>query len=185
PFKVLPDRVMVKTATSMPTSMSDLERLFPKKSAMKRRYGKGMVRAVVEGREDDFVIPGATKPPPPKGPKPRLTGRVAERTLIGLKEWRNDLISSTAGMSPVTVASNATLKRIAQQRPTTIEELSLVPDVRRWQVRDFGEIMLGVLDSVSPYPPTGEELEDGGDKSAKRRRRRRRKPRGGESADAD
>ena len=180
PFKVLPDQVMVKAAKSMPDSLDALERLFPKKSSMRRRYGKGMVQAVIEGREDDFEIPKAKKQPKPKGPKPRLRGRAAERAMQGLKDWRNELISTTPGMSPVTVASNSVLKSIAQQRPTTLEELRAVPDVRNWQVKDYGERLLELLDEVAPYPPVeGEQAEDEGGKSSRRRRRRKRGKKGG------
>lgn len=184
PFKVLPDPVLVKAARNPPRSPDDLDALFPKKHAMKRRYGKGMLAAVKDGLEDEEPIPKARKKTRKKKKstgEARLTGRQAERALSALKDWRNNLLDSDDALSPVTVASNNTLKEIARSRPTTLDELRKVQDVRRWQTRDYGEAILAVLDDAVPWPPPpGSESDEDDDAPAKPRRRRRRR-RGGRS----
>ena len=70
--------------------------------------------------------------------------------MAELKAWRNKLIESSNRYTPFTTASNSVLKAIASVRPSTLEELERMPDVRRWQVRDFGEQILAVLDKVDP-----------------------------------
>ena len=35
-------------------------------------------------------------------------------------------------------------------RPTSLDELAEVPEVRRWQVRDFGEALLARLEVSAP-----------------------------------
>lgn len=177
PFKVLPDPVLVKAAERHPTSERELEKLFPRKTAMRRRYGAGMVDAVEAGLEDDGPVP--TRKPrkkPRKGPPARLTGRTAERALAGLKDWRNDLMRKDPGLSPVTIASNAVLRQIVAARPTDLDGLRAVRDVRRWQVKDYGEQILAVLDEVAPWPPPETSDDDDTPAPKRKRRRRRRKP---------
>lgn len=150
-FKVMPDAVLVRVAHDKPTSMTDLERIFRGKSAMKRRHGKQLVECVRNGLEDDFPIPRLEKKRKKRtGPRPKLTGRNAERALNELKNWRNLRIENTEGLTPFLVASNTTLKSIAQSRPHTKEELLDVPDVRNWQVDEFGDEILAVLERVDP-----------------------------------
>ncbi|MFK7928244.1 MAG: ribonuclease D [Myxococcota bacterium] len=179
-FKVFADPILVKIAENQPETLDDLDRLFSGMHGMKRRYGKGIVSAVRAGQDDESPIPKPQKPKKPRGPKPRLTGRTAERAHEALKAWRNKLTKAHNDLSPVTVASNTVLKRIASARPTTIDELRDVQDVRNWQVNDFGEEILAVLDKVAPMG--GEDNGDDGDDAPKasRPRKRRRKPKASE-----
>ena len=151
PFKVMPDSVLVSVSKTMPKTSDELDALFRSKNPMKRRHGTQLIDAVVKGLEDDFQIPKKQKrTPTPKGPKPRLTGRAAERGFLALKQWRNNLIASNAQLSPVTVASNATLKAIVHQYPSTLEELENIPEVRRWQVREYGDTFIKILQEAVP-----------------------------------
>ncbi len=151
-FKIIPDQVLIQVANAKPNSARQLDDLFSAKSAMKRRHGKALIQAVEDGSADSFKIPRVAKQKKPKkskGPRPRLTGKAAERVLNELKSWRNKLIKTNA-LTPFTVASNGTLKAIASRRPYTIDELSTVPDVRAWQVEDFGDQILAVLEKADP-----------------------------------
>ena len=85
-----------------------------------------------------------------------------EQLLGPLKLWRNNLVE-TKKLSPVVVANNQLLKEISRFVPTTLEELAEVPGIRKWQVQDFGEQILGVISGV-PHPK----------RSQKRKRRRSR-----------
>lgn len=180
-FKVFSDPILVKIAEHQPESLDELDRLFSGMHGMKRRYGKGIVEAVLDGLDDDSPIPPMPKPKPnrgPKGPRPRLTGRNAERAHEALKTWRNKLVKSHAGYTPVTVASNTVLKRIAGARPYDLDELRAVPDVRNWQVDDFGDEILAVLNDVAPAG----DADDNNDEPAKRPRKRRRRKKSSEPA---
>jgi ribonuclease D len=152
-FKVIPDSVLVSLAKAQPKDLRGLDKLFPAKNSMKRRHGKAMVQAIDDGLADDTPLPKAprknTKTVPKKG-KPRLTGRVAERALGELKAWRNDQVANNRRLTPFTVASNTTLKSIASMRPFNLQELQDVPEVRKWQVQDFGEQILDVLERIAP-----------------------------------
>ena len=155
-FKVIPDHALVSVAKHLPESESDLNRVFRKQAAMKRRYGQGMVEAVQAGLDDDFPIPKTSKAKRPRGRKSstpsRISGRAAEKALLELKAWRNRLIESDPAITPFNVASNSVLKAIASYRPTSLKELGEIEDVRRWQVRDHGEQILEILDQHAPSP---------------------------------
>ena len=153
-YKVIPDSVLIALAEQRPQTSDELDGMFRRKSALRRRHGPALLRVIQEGVNDDQPLPRTRRKPPRSVPKTklrtRLRGRQAERVMASLKQWRNDLVQSDPSLTPFTVASNATLKWIASMRPHNIEELKQVPEVRRWQVRDFGEEILALLDQIAP-----------------------------------
>ena len=148
-FKVIPDPVLVTVARAQPDSPEALDKLFKSKNPMKRRHGSQLLEAVKEGLKDDYDVP-VKKRAAPKGPKPKLTGRAAERGFQALKTWRNELVAGESKLSPVTVASNTTLKAIVNQYPKDLQELEAIAEVRRWQVRDYGPTILEILRNAVP-----------------------------------
>ncbi len=153
-YKVIPDGVLVDLAEHRPDDREALDKLFPRKQAMRRRYGSGLLSAIRKGLDDpDVEIPQKRrrkKTRPRTALRTRLRGRQAERVMASLKQWRNELVEREPGLTPFTVASNSTLKWIASLRPQSLEELEQVPEVRKWQVADFGEEILALLDEVAP-----------------------------------
>jgi ribonuclease D len=150
PFKVFPDKIMLEIATRHPKTEREFERMFQRQRAMRRRYGKAMVVAVNEGLKDDFKIPNPTRTTKSITYERRLRGRAADRVFQALKQWRNSKIESAEQYTSYTVASNAVLKCIAEVRPFDKEELENVPNLRNWQLVEFGQEILDVLDEVSP-----------------------------------
>lgn len=154
-YKVIPDEVLVDVARAKPRTEHAIDGLFRAASPLRRRHGKAMLAEVLAGLEDTGPLPDPKKREKkterPRTPlRTRLRGRQAERVLSDLKAWRQKVLARDPGLTPYTVASNTTLKWIAQMRPTTLEELGQVPEVRRWQVRDFGEELLALLDRIAP-----------------------------------
>jgi ribonuclease D len=158
PYKVLGDSLLIEVAERRPTTRDDLDRALPRQHALKRRHAGPLVEAVRKGladtrplptnqshrrdeEDEDDVLPGVTV---------RLTGRNAERVFLALKDWRNRLTEGRNAVTPYAVASNSVLKLIAKARPFDLDELSALPEVRRWQVRDHGEDILDVLDKHAP-----------------------------------
>ena len=170
-FKVIPDSVLLALAKKQPTTPDSLNKLFAGKAPMKRRHGDSMLEAVRAGLEDDFAIPTKRKERP-KGPKPKVTGRAAERGFQALKRWRYDLCANNDRLSPVTVVSNSTLKSIVQHYPTTIEQLTAIKEVRNWQVQEYGEQILEIIREVLPLPIPAENASHTAP-SPKRKRKRR------------
>lgn len=154
-YKVIPDAVLIDLARRRPETDDELSNMFKRRSALKRRHGTALLRAITAGLDDEQpTLRKSSRKRPTKKPKTslrtRLRGRQAERVMASLKQWRNDLVENDPTLTPYTVASNATLKWIASMRPYNLEELQQVPEVRRWQVRDFGEEILALLDQLAP-----------------------------------
>jgi ribonuclease D len=151
-YKVIPNQVLLQLAAERPESMADLERLFRGKQAMKKRHGKALVQAVLDGLDDDRPVPKPEKKRAPKrkGPRSRLQGRQADRAFAELKEWRQRTLKADDSLTPYMTASNGVLKAIASRRPYDLDELAAIPDVREWQVEDWGDELLDVLDDVDP-----------------------------------
>jgi ribonuclease D len=174
PFKVIPDPVLVDLARVRPRSEGELDRLFAGgKQGLRRKFGSQFLDAIKLGLQDDFPIP-KPKAKRPGGPS-RLSGKIAEKAMNALKDWRNDVVDANPGTQAVAVISNASLKNLVRSRPKDLEELALVPDVRAWQVEAYGAQLLAVLDSVAPWSDevvVEEEVEDNGPKRRRRRRRR-------------
>ncbi len=166
-FKVIPNNVLLTLAEERPTTMEALHKVIPKQETIKRKYGRAFLDAVAKGLKDKTPLPNLHKKKV-KGPPGKLTGRRAEITVTALKNWRNELCKGT-GVLPFSVVSNQVFKSIVHSRPTTLEALRATPEVRNWQVDDYGEAILAVLDA------TEATFSEPSETSAKPSRRRRRK----------
>ena len=150
PFKVIPNRTLIDIARKLPDHEDDLP--LSRRSSIRRKYGKRLLDEVEAGLAETWKVDRRrrTKPAPRKKKEPsRLSGRAADRAMEALKNWRNDL-TEQRGYTSHNVVSNSVLKRIASARPTTVEELRNVQDVRNWQAEEFGQLILDVLNEVDP-----------------------------------
>jgi ribonuclease D len=154
PYKVIPDDALIDVAKARPETERELDKLFSPRSALRRRHGKALLDETLEGLDDEGPLPQTSRRTERRAPKSRLRtrlrGRQAERVLADLKRWRTEVLSRDPTLNAYSVASNATLKWIAAMRPTNLQELSEVPEVRRWQVRDFGVELLDRLEQSAP-----------------------------------
>ena len=156
-FKVLPDQVLLTLAKERPQGPAEMDKALPGKAPMKRRYGKGLLEAIEQGVDDPPVEKAATgkkskkaQTQDKKGPRSRLRGRQADRVFNELKAWRSRLMNADRKLNPFTTASNAVLKRVAAIRPLDVDELASIPEIRNWQVEDYGTQILDVLNRVDP-----------------------------------
>ncbi|MCA9494878.1 MAG: HRDC domain-containing protein [Myxococcales bacterium] len=155
-YKVIPDDVLMELADTRPETERELDGVINPKSAMRRRHGRRFLEMIAAGLADDTPLPAPKSKDKPRKQRPktglrtRLRGRTADRVLADLKLWRNEVIARNPRLNSFSVASNSQLKHIATYRPRTLDELGQVPDVRKWQVRDYGEELLERLDKLDP-----------------------------------
>lgn len=174
PYKVVPDQVLLKLAQSQPRTLDALGKQLRAGSTMMKRYGQQMVDAIVEG--------AATTDPLPKLPKATRVGtpsrhgaRDNERLMSLLKQWRTNVLKRDQ-VPPVMVASNAQLKGIAGYRPTSVDELAGMVEIRDWQVDLYGEELVAlVADFAADRAPAAGSSGDSGGGAGRKRKRRRRK----------
>ena len=146
PYKIVPDPILIQLASNRPQTESEIHASMPRRSTMRRRHGDGLLAAVQRGMSDDNPLPSPNaNRKEAAGPKPPLTGRQAERVFLKLKDWRKSFLARNKDRTPFMVASNATLLAIAQHQPASVDDLAAVPNVRKWQVNDFGPELLKAL----------------------------------------
>lgn len=82
---------------------------------------------------------------------PALTGAAAEREAA-LREWRRERSRADAVPAYV-VASDATLRAIAERAPTDLQGLARVPGIGPAKLAKYGDDVLGVLASLAAGDP--------------------------------
>ena len=88
-----------------------------------------------------------------------------DRYLNPLKDWRNNKVKTT-GVAPVAIANNTLLKEVARLAPVDMDALGQVPGIRNWQLKAWGEELLGIVADV-----TAKRAENPNPKPRRRRRR--------------
>jgi ribonuclease D len=135
PFKVLGNRTLLEIAERKPNKLADLANIKGITELLIRRLGRDVMAAVKAGRKEDH------------GPIPRLapSGRrrldqATERRLKALKQWRTRRAAELE-LDPGVLCPNSNLEAIACQAPSSARELSDLPELKRWFVREFaGEV---------------------------------------------
>lgn len=138
-FRVMGNEVLFELARLQPKAAAELSTI------------KGMPRGLVERRSReilDAVAKGVAMPEDalPKYPKsarwdkdPDFDERV--NRLRGVRE----AVAVKLDLDPGVLASRERLESIARAKPSSLEQLLAVPDVRKWQVEVLGEAMLKAL----------------------------------------
>ncbi len=166
-FKVIPDDRLLELSFRRPGTPEEVAQILKAGSPLHRRHGVALFEAVQRGLSDPTPLPDRRKQVSQRQPAPAAGG---ERLLGPLKEWRNEVVR-TLGYNPAVVANNTLLKEVARLAPATLEELEQVPGIRAWQLRDFGEQIVGVIQQNMT------------DRPVVRSRRKRRRRRKGEAAE--
>ncbi len=173
PFKVLPEEILYELAVSRPLSLSAMNETFRAGAPFIRRYGEGLVRALIEGIASDDPLPVA---PEAAKREPGLRGPRAERLMNALKEWRNAVVNRT-NLPPIAVASNGVLRELTRVAPRTVEGLADVPELRKWQAAKYGAEWVELIERVlGPERAPGEDEGEVPAGSSRGRRRRRGEP---------
>ena len=69
-------------------------------------------------------------------------------------------LAAELDLQPGVLCPNGTLEAIAKANPGTLEELALLPELRRWQLREVGGALLKAL--PAPQTPQGVVGNDNG-----------------------
>ncbi|HET9799535.1 MAG TPA: HRDC domain-containing protein [Gemmatimonadaceae bacterium] len=113
---------------------------------------KGMPRAILEQRGADLLdavrrglaVPDADLPRFPRAPRwdrdPEFDTRVS-----ALKTAR-DAAAKRLILDPGVLCSRDRLEAVARRNPTTLEELTEIPELRRWQIAELGHDFLTALE---------------------------------------
>jgi ribonuclease D len=136
-FRVLNNEPMLAMAKNPPTEVAALRTIPGVSSDMAERRGRDLLAAVKRGLDlPDGDLPARFSRPPRQAPDLAFEAR-----LERLKTARN-LLAQQYDLPPGVVCPNGTLEAIARADPKSPEDLAAVPELRRWQVREFGQALL-------------------------------------------
>jgi ribonuclease D len=147
-FRILNNEPMLAMAKSPPTELAALKAIPGVSSEQAERRGRELLAAVRRGLElPESDLPRLTRPPR------RVPDLAYEERLERLKAARNRL-AQEYDLAPGLVCPNGTLEAIARLDPKTSADLGGVAELRRWQLREFGEELLKALRGT-PAPESG------------------------------
>ena len=147
-FRILNNEPMLAMAKSAPTELAALKAIPGVSSDQAERRGRDLLAAIRRGLElPESDLPRLTRPPR------RAPDLAYEERLERLKAARNRL-AQEYDLAPGVVCPNGTLEAIARLDPKTAADLGGVTELRRWQLREFGEELLQAL--------RGPPAQDGG-----------------------
>jgi ribonuclease D len=141
PFKVLGNRTLLEIAERKPGKLADLAGIKGMTDLLMRRIGRDVVAAVRSGRREAHG-------PIPKLPSSgrRRMDRQAERRMTTLKQWRTSRAAQLS-MDPGVLCPNSALEAIAWRDPRVARDLSDLPELKGWFVREFGSEVVAVISS--------------------------------------
>ena len=141
-FRVAANDVLLEVARQAPRTREALNTI------------KGVPRGSPDGRAGDMLdavrrgleVPEADLPRFPRAPRwdrdPDFDARVGR-----LRQVR-DAAAARLSLDPGVLCSRERLELIARRRPTTVEALGEVPDLRQWQIGELGEALLAALGTM-------------------------------------
>lgn len=139
PFRILSNEPMLEIARAQPRDASALRAMRGVGGELVERRGRELLAAVQRGLElPESEIPrlarAARRPPDP----------AYEARLERLKALRNEL-AARYELAPGVLCPNGTLEAIARAEPRSVEELRSIPELRRWQIEEFGDALVRAI----------------------------------------
>ena len=138
-FRILNNEPMLAMARRPPADLTALKAIPGVSNDQAERRGREILAAVRRGLEvPERDLPRLERPPR-RPHDPAFDGR-----LERLKAIRNEL-ANRLELAPGVLCPNGTLEAIARANPRTLEEMAALPEIRRWQLGEIGEELLGAL----------------------------------------
>jgi ribonuclease D len=148
-FRVAGNDVLLSIARQAPSTVAAVETTKGLSRSVVTRHAKAILEAVARG----LAVPEADLPKFPRGPRWARDPEYEDR-VIALKAVR-DRRAMELELDPGVLCPRERLEAIARRNPRSLDELTEVPDVRRWQVEVLGEEFIHALragaNGDSPY----------------------------------
>jgi ribonuclease D len=138
-FRILNNEPMLLMAKSPPQDLTALKAVRGIGQEQAERRGREILAAVQRGLD----IPQSELPRIERPPR-RVPDVACEARLERLKAVRNGLALSY-DLAPGVLCPNGVLEAVARINPTTLEQMSQIRELRRWQLRELGSGLLAAL----------------------------------------
>lgn len=138
-FRVLGNEPMFEIARTRPATREALASIKGMPRGQLERSASDLLGAVRRG----LAIPDAELPRFPKAMRwerdPDFDARVSALRTV------REAAAARLDMDPGVLCSRDRLEAVARRKPTTMEELYAIPELRRWQIEQLGEEFLRAL----------------------------------------
>lgn len=148
-FRVVSNETLLEIARAAPTAKAQLGAL------------KGMPRGILETRANEILDSVARGVAVPENELPRFPrAQRWERdpdfddVVAKLKTVR-DAAASRLDLDPGVLCARERLEAVARKRPTSVDELKEIPDLRRWQIEELGAEFVRALRNVPSSSKAG------------------------------
>jgi ribonuclease D len=146
PFKVLTNKVLLSLSECRPGDQQALRQVRGISRRMVGRYGRGLLAAIRRGQGQPLAW--HERPRPADNVSQSAIGRpspACQARYEALRNWRN-ATAETRGVEPDIVLTNQTLWAVARLDPRCRADLDRESLLARWQVEEFGDDLLAVLE---------------------------------------
>ena len=138
-FKVFSNDTLLQLAGARPAHLGELEKTGALSSTQIDLHGNDIISAIQKA----LHLPADQLPRYPfKKPHP-MAAAVSERIRL-LRRWR-ETQARRLKIEPSLICSKATMGIIAERRPSKLEELAEIPELRHWQRKAFGKHIIAAL----------------------------------------
>ncbi len=141
PFKVLNNSVLLDLVKKPPQSAREMFDRPGISYRVARNFADEILRTLEESRQFD---PSVLETPPRSNWK--APSRIARLRIESLKNWRQAKAKDLNLHVGVVFPANL-LENLAVFPPANLQELSEIPGMRRWRVREFGEEVLQLINN--------------------------------------
>ena len=138
-FRIMGNEALLAIARAAPDTTEKLGAIKGVGKETAERRGRAILGAIKRGQK----VPEKDLPRVEHAPRRQREPEVEAR-LARLKAARAG-ITTRVELAPGVVCPNSVLESIARQVPETLEGLSKIPGIRRWQVSSFGDELLSAV----------------------------------------
>jgi len=139
PFKVLNNSTLIDLAQNPPLTVESMFKRRGISNRVARKYAASIIKLIAESRQQS---PAVLEHPVRSNWK--APGRLAKLRMEALKIWRNEK-AKELGLHVGVIFPAYQLEMLAVTPPADLEAFALLPDMRQWRAREFGEELIRLL----------------------------------------
>jgi len=144
PFKIIGHTALLTLAQKRPETMKKLQALNLLSHKQINMHGRDILEALQIGAN----LPADQLPSYPKTRRPRQSAETVKK-IRQLKRWRDNEAKRLA-IDPGVFFSNTQIATIVEAGPDSIEALSAVNGLKKWQISNYGTKLLELLQQEAP-----------------------------------
>lgn len=152
-FRVVANDVLLEIARLQPTTADALGAIKGMPRGMMERAGHEVLAAVQRG----LAVPEAQLPRFPKSTRWEKDPEFDDK-FGRLKAVRDDA-ARRLDLDPGVLGSRERLESVARLVPRSVEDLTTIPELRRWQVAEMGEAFVKALSGFKPKSKAAPKAE--------------------------